>query len=59
MDNQMLAEAGTVAARLRVVVYAYAAANIVVAALLLSTVSPTPVAQTGQSLAGDEIASLR
>lgn len=43
MENQMLAESGTVATRLRAVVYVYALANIAVVALLLSTVTPAPI----------------
>ena len=39
MENQMLADTGSVAARLRAVVYTYVAANIAVAVLLLSTVT--------------------
>lgn len=42
MENRGFTEAGTVASRLRAVVYTYIVANVAVAALLLSTVSPTP-----------------
>ena len=51
MEDQTSAEARNVAARLRVVVYAYAAANIIVAALLLTTVTLMPPAQANQEVA--------
>jgi hypothetical protein len=47
MKDQPSVEARTVAVRLRAVVYAYVAANIAVAALLLTTVTLTPPAQAG------------
>ncbi|HVK91378.1 MAG TPA: hypothetical protein VM468_08260 [Mycoplana sp.] len=56
MDDQTPAEAHTVAARLRSVVYAYVAANIAVAILLLSTVTPAPSAQAGWSTFHQEVA---
>ena len=58
MDPQPPAEARTVAARLRAVVYTYVAANLAVALLLLSTVTPTPPPQTGwASLGHSQVAS--
>lgn len=75
MERQMLAETGTlsgfasgastgpatgaVAVRLRGVVYAYIAANIAVVALLLSTVTPSPLVVMAHSGGGQEIASAR
>ncbi|MCF3640749.1 hypothetical protein LXM94_12305 [Rhizobium sp. TRM95111] len=54
MDTQPASDRQTVATRLRPIVLIYAALNVAVAALLLSTVSPTlPVA------ANQEIASIR
>ncbi len=58
MENQMLAEGGTVATRLRAVVYAYALANIAVVALLLSTVTPAPIA-IDRTAALQQVASAR
>lgn len=55
MDDRKPAEAH-VAARLRAVVYAYVAANIAVATLLLSTVTPTPSAHAGWSAGHHEVA---
>lgn len=55
MDDRKPAEAH-VAARLRAVVYAYVAANIAVATLLLSTVAPTPSVQAGWSAGAQEVA---
>jgi hypothetical protein len=54
MQSNATNQPNPVAARLRPVVYLYAAVNVAVAALLFSTVSPTPVPGPGQ-----EMASLR
>ena len=51
MEHHTRTEAGRVAAGLRPVIFAYAAANIVVAVLLLSTVTPTPTTTSGQRAA--------
>lgn len=59
MENQMPADGGTVAVRLRAVVYAYALANIAVAALLLSTVTPAPTVVADQDAPVQQVASAR
>ena len=57
--NQTVGEAGTVAVRLRGVVYAYAFANLAVAALLLSTVTPAPHGDGAQPAGAQQLASAR
>lgn len=59
MDKLTPAEANSVASRLRVVVYAYVAANIATVILLLSTVTLTPSVPEFEAIGGPEIASLR
>ncbi|MFD1329574.1 hypothetical protein [Mycoplana ramosa] len=55
MDDRKPAEAH-LAADLRAVVCAYVAANVAVAALLLSTVTLTPSAQAGWAVGTQEVA---
>ncbi len=58
MESQRLMETGSVASRLRGVVYTYFAANIAVAALLLTTVTSDPAAEAGH-MHSQEIANAR